>query len=247
MSSYGISVTTMEEVFMKVREGADETLSHRYIDSTCSYHYMLHRQFLMNFVLLCIFRLQHPTTTGALSATPPPEPLSPTSPPSHLSPQVAESPLQAHITPEHAPTEEPTIVRQRKSSEDVSIKPDDSDSAEVEAVEESERFPNERYPKMYRMSWNPSVEVSVEQREGVASEGGDVLGDDAGGSVSGDSDVGDGERSDRMSSSERCGNVLEVDDMGGSGDEECVEADVKIKHQVGNVDVLSPDEEGMFQ
>jgi hypothetical protein len=29
VSSYGISVTTMEEVFMKVREGADETLSHR--------------------------------------------------------------------------------------------------------------------------------------------------------------------------------------------------------------------------
>ena len=31
VSSYGISVTTMEEVFMKVREGADETLRHRYI------------------------------------------------------------------------------------------------------------------------------------------------------------------------------------------------------------------------
>ena len=29
VSSYGISVTTMEEVFMKVREGADETLRHR--------------------------------------------------------------------------------------------------------------------------------------------------------------------------------------------------------------------------
>ena len=29
VSSYGISVTTMEEVFMKVREGAEETLKHR--------------------------------------------------------------------------------------------------------------------------------------------------------------------------------------------------------------------------
>ena len=30
ISSYGISVTTMEEVFMKVRDGADKSILHRY-------------------------------------------------------------------------------------------------------------------------------------------------------------------------------------------------------------------------
>ena len=35
VSSYGISVTTMEEVFMKVREGADETLRHRSSPTAC--------------------------------------------------------------------------------------------------------------------------------------------------------------------------------------------------------------------
>ena len=37
ISSYGISVTTMEEVFMKVREGTDESLKHR---SPCVMYYM---------------------------------------------------------------------------------------------------------------------------------------------------------------------------------------------------------------
>ena len=42
VSSYGISVTTMEEVFMKVREGAHESLrprsaSDKYIVHVCTY------------------------------------------------------------------------------------------------------------------------------------------------------------------------------------------------------------------
>ena len=42
VSSYGISVTTMEEVFMKVREGADETLRHRlyHYTVTCTINYV---------------------------------------------------------------------------------------------------------------------------------------------------------------------------------------------------------------
>ena len=35
VSSYGISVTTMEEVFMKVREGEEETLKERSTSKCC--------------------------------------------------------------------------------------------------------------------------------------------------------------------------------------------------------------------
>ena len=51
VSSYGISVATMEEVFMKVQEGAEETLRHRYhtiaIACTCNIQCRLHVQHII--------------------------------------------------------------------------------------------------------------------------------------------------------------------------------------------------------
>ena len=42
ISSFGVSVTTMEEVFIKVGEGTDETFQSRLLYIVCTYVYTVH-------------------------------------------------------------------------------------------------------------------------------------------------------------------------------------------------------------
>lgn len=203
-----------------------------------------------------ICRIKQSGTPGTLSL------LSLTSLPLNYSLHVSNEPpptheaLQSNITQEqHMPVL--TIVAEihdrinsvesvssthHENSRKESNRNEEIDFPTVEVVEENEMFPNERYPKMYGVSWSQYTGQIGDERKCGAGRNDDVMDD-----VISDSESSGRVNDDRsVGSSGRCDDMLEIDGVPSVGEETREDAGINIDLPVMNEENQAPDKEGII-